>query len=424
MTAFLEHIVNDLEVDNSIALKDKCFVFPSRRACVYFNNLLLTKFKDKVLWAPTVVSIEEFVQLHTPELTVVDEIRLLFKLYELYKQELPGITFDTFYGWGQTLLKDFDEIDRYLINANLLYKNLQEIDNIETTFDPDEEILNAVKGFQEVIAASEDAKLYKEFSLTWTLVGKIYGDFKASLLKDGWAYNGLCYRSLAEKLKNDSIDLPYQQVVFAGFNALSKAEQQIFESLLSNDLAMVYFDADRFYLDNEKQEAGYFLRKMKKLWRNNSKVKWIITNGFEAQKTINIIGVSQKTAQARAAAEKLNPADSQTAIVLADESLLLPVLYAVPAFEGRLNITMGYPISSSSTGNLIKSFLKYQASVSIGANKKAFFNLEAFKELVDQPTVKQILPDELVMLTQSKSRFMSAQLISEKIGRAIKRIKY
>ncbi len=418
MTTFLQHIVNDLEIESSQALKDKCFVFPSRRACVYFNHLLQQKFHDKIFWAPRVVSIEEFVQQHTNELIVVDEIRLLFKLYELYKREQPGITFDTFYGWGQTLLKDFDEIDRYLVDANLLYKNLQEFEDIEAVFGPDEEILNAIKGFQEVIAASQDAKLYKEFSLTWTLVGKIYKEFKASLLHQGWAYNGLCYRALAEKLLDDSFSLPYQQVVFAGFNALSKAEQQIIDCLLDKDLATVYIDADHFYLEDEKEEAGYFLRKMKKHWRNNVRVKWIITNGFRQPKTINIIGVSQKTAQARAAAEKLNPGDSQTAIVLADESLLLPVLYAIPAFDGNLNITMGYPVAGSATGNLIKAFFKYQASATTGANKNSFFHMEAFKELIDQPAIQCLMPVGLFNLRHSKSRFMSAQLINEKIQQA------
>ena len=415
MKAFLQHIVDDLESQNPLALKDKCYVFPSRRACVYFNDLLQKKFHDKVLWAPTVVSIEEFVQQHTADLTVVDEISLLFRLYEIYKKEAASITFDTFYAWGQTLLKDFDEIDRYLVDANLLYKNLQEVENIEAVFGPDEEVIKAIKGFQEVIDASQEGKLYKEFSATWTIVGKVYNEFRTSLIKDSWAYNGLCYRVLAEQLQDDLLDLPFQQVVFAGFNALSKAEQQIIDSLITKDKALVYIDADRFYLDNEKEEAGYFLRKMRKHWRNNASVRWIITNGFEESKSVDIIGVSQKTAQARAAASKLQEYDAQTAIVLADESLLLPVLYALPEEESNLNITMGYPISGSTTGNLIKAFLRYQASTSIGANSSAFVELNAFRELIDQPAIKHLLPAEIYHLGQSKSRFMSWPLIAEKI---------
>jgi CRISPR/Cas system-associated exonuclease Cas4 (RecB family) len=415
MKAFLQHIVDDLDHQNPLALKNKCFVFPSRRGCVYFNDLLQKKFHDKVLWGPTVLSIEEFVQQYTPELTVVDEIRLLFKLYESYKKEAPGIAFDTFYAWGQTLLKDFDEIDRYLVDADLLYKNLQEVENIEAVFGPDEEVIKALKGFQEVIDTSQEGKLYKEFSATWTIIGKVYNEFKASLLKEGWGYNGLCYRILAEKLQAESLDLPFDQVVFAGFNALSRAEQKIIDSLLTKDKALVYIDADRFYLDNEGEEAGYFLRKMKKHWRNNAKVKWILNNGFEQEKSIDIVGVSQRSAQARAAAEKLAHYEAETAIVLADESLLLPVLYALPATEGDLNITMGYPISGSTTGNLIMAFLRYQASASIGANKQAFFSLDAFKELIDQPAINYLLPSEIFNLTLSKSRFMSSQLIAEKI---------
>lgn len=415
MKSFLQHIVDDLDLQSPLALKDKCFVFPSRRACVYFNDLLQKKFHDKVLWAPTVVSIEEFVQQYTPELTVVDEIRLLFKLYEIYKKEAPSITFDTFYAWGQTLLKDFDEIDRYLVDASLLYKNLQEVENIDDVFGPDEEVIKAIKGFQEVIDTSQDGKLYKEFSATWTIVGKVYNEFKASLLKDGWAYNGLCYRVLAEKLLGEALDLQVQQVVFAGFNALSKAEQQIIDRLLAKDKAMVYLDADHFYLDNEREEAGYFLRKMKKHWRNNASVKWILTNGFEQSKSIEIIGVSQKTAQARAAVSNLKENNAKTAIALADESLLLPVLYALPAHQENLNITMGYPISGSTTGNLIKAFLRYQVSATIGANNMAFVELNSFKKLIEQPAIQHLLPEEIHKLTLSKSRYMSSQLIADKI---------
>ena len=161
MKSFIQHIVDDVDEKNLGAIKDKCFVFPSRRACVYFNDLLKSRFSEEVIWAPLVMSIEEFVQHHTPKLEVIDEVRLLFKLYEAYKKELPYLTFDDFYSWGQTLLKDFDEIDRYLIDAELLYKNLQEVEDIEATFGHDEEILKAVKRFQEVINNSQHSKLYQ-----------------------------------------------------------------------------------------------------------------------------------------------------------------------------------------------------------------------------------------------------------------------
>jgi RecB family exonuclease len=420
MKSFLQHIVDDLGTNNPRSLKDKCFVFPSRRASVYFNDLLHKKFHDKVLWAPTVLSIEEFVQQHTPDLVVVDEIRLLFKLYEVYKTKVPDTTFDTFYAWGKTLLKDFDEIDRYLVDASLLYKNLQEVENIETAFGPNEEVIKAVKAFQEIIDTSSNSKLYKEFSNTWALVGQVYNEFKASLIKENWAYNGLCYRILAEKLQDGAINLPYQQVVFGGFNALSKAEQLISDSLLAKNMALVYLDADHFYFDNEREEAGYFLRKMKKHWRRNASVKWVLTNGFEQPKSIEIIGVSQKIAQARAAANKLAQSEAKTAMVLADESLLLPMLYALPTAEDDLNITMGYPIMGSTTGNLIGAFFRYHASASIGSNKKAFFELQAFADLIDQPAIRQLLPDEMLRLTRSKSHYMSAEIITEKINLANK----
>lgn len=415
MKSFLQHIVDDLDDQSPLSLKDQCFVFPSRRACVYFNDLIQKKYYNSTMWAPVVLSIEEFVQLHTHGLTVADETRLLFKLFEVYKKEDPNIDFDKFYAWGQTLIKDFDEIDRYLVDAKLLYKNLQEVENIDEVFGPDEEIIKAIKGFQQVIDTSKDGKLVNEFSKTWEIVGKVYNSFKSSLVKDGWAYNGLCYRELAEKLKDGQVDLPYKQIVFSGFNAISKAETLIMDSLLASNKAKIYIDADVFYLDDEKEEAGYFLRKMKKHWRNNASVKWIIMNGFEQHKSIDIIGVSQKTAQARAAAGKVEQSESSSAIVLADESLLMPVLYALPELEDRLNITMGYPIQGTITANLILAYFKYHTSITTGANNKTFVKIDDFRELIEQAAIRDLLPKEIFNLGQTKSNYMSTSLIAEKL---------
>jgi CRISPR/Cas system-associated exonuclease Cas4 (RecB family) len=419
--SFLQHIVDDIGSQDKDLLKSRCYVFPSRRACIYFNDLLQEKFARQVIWAPTVISIDEFVQQQTPELTVVDDIRLLFKLYEINKKEVPSLTFDTFYAWGLTLLKDFDEIDRYLVDAKLIYQNLQEIENIEEAFGPGEDLIKAIKGLQKIIGTDGEGKLYRAFNKTWTTIGKVYQQFRSELMENGWAYNGLCYRLLAEKLEQGLTELPYSQIIFAGFNALSKAEQEIINSLLSINMARVYFDADEYYVDDEQEEAGYFLRKMRKQWQKNKQVKWVFADGFKQPKLINIIGVSQKTAQARAAATclgKMTPQSSKTAVVLADESILLPVLYALPPQDTNLNITMGYPIGGTSTGNLLKAFCRYHASVSINNDGAAFFDLNALTNLLSQSAIRSLVSNEMLLLRQSKSRYVGWQVISAKIAGA------
>ena len=159
MTSFLEHIANQYKVSDSKSLKDTCFVFPSRRACVYFNDLLKQQNSEIAFWSPTVVSIEEFIQQNCKDLTVVDNVQLLFKLYQVYCKNASPMSFDVFYNWGLTLLKDFDEIDRYLVDAELLYKNLQDIEDIEASFGHSEEVLAAIKGFQDVINSSKKGNI-------------------------------------------------------------------------------------------------------------------------------------------------------------------------------------------------------------------------------------------------------------------------
>ena len=423
MKSFLHHIVDDLGPAGPEALKDQCFVFPSRRAGVYFNNHLQQKFADKTFWAPAVLSIEEFIRQNTPQLTVVDDIRLLIRLFEVYRQETPGIAFATFYTWGQTLLNDFDEIDRHLVDASLLYRNLQEVEDIEATFGPGEEMLAAIKGFKQVIDASQDSEVFRTFSKTWATVGKVYRQFKAGLLAEGWAYNGLCYRTLAEGLADGSLELPYRQVVFAGFNAVSAAEQKIIDHLLSAGKALVYLDADRYYLEDEHEEAGHFLRQQREHWRQHEAVKWIVTEGYQQPKTINIIGVAQKTAQAKAAVTCLGSNTTNTAIVLADESLLMPVLYALPAQAEDMNITMGYPVSGTATGNLVLAFLHYQASASVTKGGQTYFTVAAYAELLAQTAIAHLILPAMQSLGHSKSRYLNAQAIADSMRDAEARVK-
>ena len=44
-------------------------------------------------------------------------------------------TFDEFYFWGEILLADFSDIDRYLVNAKDIFTNISDIKQIESIFD-------------------------------------------------------------------------------------------------------------------------------------------------------------------------------------------------------------------------------------------------------------------------------------------------
>ncbi len=382
MKNFLSHIIDDIDANNLKKLRTACYVFPTQRACRHFESLLQEKFKDKTFWAPTVLSIQEFIQHLNPELSVASEMQLITTLYTVYKKEDTSIGFEDFYGWGKVLLKDFDEVDRYLVDAKLLYQNLQDIKDIDAIFGPDEEALKAIIEFQKVIDIAGKGQLFVEFETTWKTVGNAYFLLQKSLEKKGQAYDGMLYRKAAKKVSKEK-NIPFENIVFAGFNALSLAEETIFSSLLNNGIAQVYFDVDRFYL-KKNVEAAKFLNRYAHIWKGEN-VHWIDANGFESARSIDVIGTALGISQAKIAANILtfNAAykQSDTAVVLADESLLNPVLYALPQGEHPINITMGKPVISYAIGEFIKLYFEYQSRLN-RTSKDVIIPVEALQALV------------------------------------------
>ncbi len=418
MKPFLQHIIDDLKPAGPGQLRDMCFVFPTRRAGVYFRDLLRQAWPHTVYWEPAVLSIEEFVELHGANgAVVVDELRLLVTLFTIYRELDPDYDdFTTFYAWGQTLLNDFDELDRHLIEAGKLYANLRELAEVEAAFEPSEEQQQALRAFQEMIGESvkEKSSLYQDFAAMWQTVGQVYGRLQEVLRANGWAYTGMCYRQLATALLEEGGRLPYSRVVFAGFNAMARAEEVIIDSLLQAGKAQVYFDADAYYLHDDNQEAGTFLRRWHKKWRNHPQVHWVVTRGFETAKEIEIVGVSQQVAMARAAAA-LAAGEGRPALVLADEQLLLPLLYALPHTDEALNITMGYPLSATATGMLLRAAIRYQAACRTTASGDHLVEVAALAALIGQPALATLDSQCLEELTRVTTRFLSWSRIEEKL---------
>ncbi len=390
MKRFLDHIIDDINPENLKSLRSTCYVFPTQRACRHFENLLQSKFEDKTFWAPTILSIQEFMQHLNPNLSVASEMQLITELYTVYKKEEPNIVFEDFYGWGKVLLKDFDEVDRYLVDAKLLYQNLQDIKDIDQVFGPDEEALKAIIEFQKVIDVSGKGQLFNEFDTTWKTVGKAYFQFQKALVKKGQAYDGMLYRKTATEI-GDAKSNPFDSIVFAGFNALSLAEETIFSSLLANNIAQVYFDVDRFYYNKQNLEAAKFLNKYKHVWKGEN-VYWVDANGFESNRTIDVIGTTLGVTQAKVAANILTSnahyKQRNTAVVLANESLLNPVLYALPQGEQPINITMGKPVMAHTIGEFIKLYFEYQARL-ITETKDTIIPVDALQSLAINGIIQQ-----------------------------------
>ena len=413
MASFLEHIANQYKVEHRDSLKNTCFVFPSRRASLYFKETLKAENEAIAFWAPQTFSIEEFIQAHCSELLLADNLGLILKLYGIYRKHGGTEKFDEFYSWGNVLINDFDQLDRYLVDGEKVYRNLQNIDDLEATFGPSEELIKALKSFKKVLDDGKDGRLSENFKENWLLVGKMYSQLKSELIHSGKGYMGLLYQQFANRLDEGKLVLPYEEVVFAGFNAITSSEEKIINNLLEHGKAKVFFDADRYYLEDDKEEAGHFLRKNRRRWYKHPRVEWVISDGFSSNKSIDVIGIEQQVAQTRITAELVEKYGAEsTAIVMGDESLIAPLLYSLPNSLGEVNITMGFPVAGSGLANLIMAYFKYQESISLTAQEKVFVGREALINLINQPALKTYLGRSFDGIKHGKSSYLSYEMVS------------
>jgi len=349
MQSFLEKTVDYLHAKYGDDVSELCIVLPNRRAGLFLKTHFSKKLK-KTFWSPEILATEDFVSL-LAEVEVADSTTLLFELYESVKQvgKRDIETFDEFSKWGQILLSDLNEIDRYLVDHKQLFGNLKDIKELEAWSLNSEETLT---DFQ---------KQYLEF---WKLLGEYYQNFSQRLLSQHQAYQGLAYRIVADNVEERVGKHPWKKIIFAGFNALNKAEEEIIAKLLNADKAEIIWDTDSYYINNINQEAGRFIRK----YKQSGKFSKLLPSDKESsdrnltieetllsteKKSITVIGAAKNVAQAKVAGslieeiKKTDPLLQATAIVLADENLLFPVLHSLPENLKDINVTMGYPLKNT-----------------------------------------------------------------------------
>jgi hypothetical protein len=244
-------------------LEELCVVFPNRRAALYFRKHLST-FLDRPTFAPQLITIEDLFS-SLSDLNVPDKLELNYRLYRAYKdtvlkQNPSAESFDKFYFWGEMLLRDFDETDKYLVNAAQLFMDLTNQKELDSSFDylTDEqrEFLRGFwQSFEENLTTNK-----KKFLNVWSRLHDLYVAFKQSLLAEGLAYEGLLQRIVAENIHDNAKRVKSSKIIFAGFNALTKAEEKVISYFIEKGVADIYWDTDAYYVNNNTQEAGRFFR--------------------------------------------------------------------------------------------------------------------------------------------------------------------
>ncbi|TAF64283.1 MAG: PD-(D/E)XK nuclease family protein [Cytophagales bacterium] len=344
MQSFLEQVADDLAQKYAQDISKFCILMPTKRSGLVFRNILEKKGFAQI---PFIYAIDDFVPL-VLNTSYTGQVTLLLELYDTFRSLEPLTTLDKFSAWGYVLLKDFDQIDRNLIDAKELFTNLYDIQNIKRW------------GLQEHQITIKMGRYFK----LWENLHQTYIAFQEKLKAQKQGYAGMLYRQLAEEVEKYLMESKrYKHFVFIGFNALSKSEELIFKKLWDAKKADIYWDSDDYYMmPDDENKTGMFLLQYKNSWIGKKNWKTQGRALLEDTKTMLTISTPNAALQGKIANQLLKnwqfdpQGTEKTVIVLADENILVSVLYALDAQYKGLNITMGVSLKSSALFALIDTF--------------------------------------------------------------------
>nr|WP_315240903.1 PD-(D/E)XK nuclease family protein [uncultured Flavobacterium sp.] len=382
-TSFLEKIAATILHDYYDRLFEITIILPNKRAKVFLIEALRKQI-DQTILSPNIVSIEDFVQ-EVASVRSIDPIELLFEFYEVYlsiTEKQHQQSFELFANWAKTLLQDFNEIDRYLLEPSHVLSYLKDIEDIK----------------RWGIEVENKTKLLENYIDFWKLLPRYYEAFYSHLVNKGFGYQGLIYREAVNNLNHFSNTITNKTYVFAGFNALNAAEEKIVQHLLALDQAKIFWDIDQAFLNDPYHDAGLFVRRFKESWKHykSNPFEWIVDD-FSQSKNIQVIGTPKTIGQAKLSGSiianiiKDNTSSSldKVAVVLGEENLLMPILYSLPDSVGALNITMGYSGKNNPSQILIaKLFKMHTNAISRNSTNYVFY----YKDVLDILTHPLIEP--------------------------------
>jgi len=408
-TSFLDKIATVLIENYSSKLSNTIVVLPNKRAKIFLVEALKKQVSSNIL-SPEIISIEEFIQ-DIASIRNIDPIELLFEFYEVYLSitEKPNQqSFELFANWAKTLLQDFNEIDRYLLDPSHVLSYLKDIEDIK-------------KWGIEVENKTQLLENYIDF---WKLLPNYYQSLYNHLLNKGIGYQGLIYREAVNNLNHFSDSIKEKQYIFAGFNALNAAEERIIQHLIASDQAKIYWDVDQTFLNDPYHDAGLFVRRFKSSWKHykSNPFEWIVDD-FSQSKNIQVIGTPKTIGQAKIAGsiieniinENPNTTLDKVAVVLGEENLLVPLLYSLPSTVGALNITMGYSSKNNPAQILIAKLFKMHTNA-LSRNAKNY--VLYYKDVLDILTHPLVEPyaktNALVnVINQNNYTFITHQKLME-----------
>lgn len=375
-------------------------LFPSRRARLFFCDAL-SSVAMRPLWQPQFLSIDELME-DIAGVRKSDHIKLVAELYKVYSR-YHAESFDAFYFWGDMLLADFDSIDKYMIDADMLFANIRDLRTIESDLSYlTSEQVSIIREFWRNFGLESNYSEEKEHFITiWRTLSKIYREFRESLLRQNLAYTGMVHRIAAEKIKSDTAVLtgsPDDRYIVVGFNALSECEKRLFGWLQKGGRTEFYWDYDNYYVANKDHEAGYFMRENIRSFPSPDMYR-IPHDNFVKVKEVKVIDAPSDSLQCKyvhAFLQELidrgEAPGKDTAVVLTDENLLLPVLYSIPESIKAVNVTMGYPLRQTTAYSFVERLLELQNRARIKGGMPIFYHSDV-EGILNHPYVMEANAD-------------------------------
>ena len=362
MKAFLKIVAKDMLEKYGTDMSDIAVVFPNKRASLFLNSYL-AQLAHKPIWTPTYITISDLFRRHS-DLKVADPIKSICDLHKTFVK-CTGIdeTLDHFYGWGQLLLADFDDVDKNMVDAKQLFANLSdihELDDVSYLTDYQKEM---IRKFFSNFTDDHNSELKKRFLQLWCHFYDIYTEFNQRMTEQGLAYEGALYRSV---VSNESIEFRHKKYLFVGFNMMQVVELNLLDRLKKQGKAAFYWDYDQYYMDGNN-EAGHYIRQYLPYYPNElaDYPQQEIYNNMTKNKDITYISAPTENIQARYVNSWLKEngrykMGRNVAIVLSDESLLQSVIHSLPQEVESINITIGYPLQQTPFYSLIQQLIQLQ----------------------------------------------------------------
>ena len=394
---FLEYVAEDIIGKYGTDLSRIAVVFPNKRAALFLNEHL-ARIAGQPVWSPAYITISDLFRQHT-DLKPADPIKLICDIHKSFTK-CTGIdeTLDHFYGWGQLLLADFDDIDKNMADADSIFCNLKDIHELDDISYLDDEQKEMLKRFFANFSDDIESELKKRFLSLWSHFGDIYHDYNHRLTEQGIGYEGAIYRKVASE---ETLHLKYDKYLFVGFNLIQKVERVLFSRLMKEGKAKFYWDFDEYYMPTARAQqsasvpnnTASFAAYLTDFPNELDNTDRDIYANMRRPKRIRFISSPTENAQARFASNWLLENDRykagrKTAVVMCDESILLPIMHSLPPEADKVNITSGFPLAMTPVASLVMLLFDLYT---LGLRKKGTaFNPHYLKKLMAHPYARHL----------------------------------